>query len=664
MSFGLTPQGFNAERLDDIVTELNDAFVAEFGTINTSPQSVFGQIIGVMAKVYADLWENLNLVYASQYPNSAFGVSLDNVVALNGITRNAAKQTSVIASVSGNEGTFIPPGALATIPGSNDLFSAAIGGIITINAVDRANVIVGTVTTQAYRVNINNLSYIYSKPFITFTGGFVAGNSTVVTLNGIALTAVPWNASTNQTVIDIATVIGADPSVFSATPSGATIAIIPNDGYQTNINSISITGGISQPTYAVTFIAPANPGDISDKLAKIINGPITQNPLVTAQNNSGSVFILTTSEEVPFSISVGTNLSIGLFSSPILFLSQAFGPIPAPQFALNTIVTPIGGWTSIVNLQAGILGNTLETDSQLRIRRFNSIRLLGLGTVEAIIAQLINVPGVQASSVEVIENITLTEFPLVITFSGPVVAGQTINAVYNGVSTITQAFSIDMATTMLGLKNQFLGLSQVATAVVSGVGSTILTLTMNPLSSLEIDVGGVTVTGLGTLPTVITTGGQPPKSFQAVVVGGSDIAVATAIWLSKPAGISTFGNSSFIITDSQGNPQTIFFSRPTPIYIWINAVLTLYTPETFPPDGIDLVQQALLNYINSLIVGQTVLIQRVLAEVFIVPGIASAVITLASTLSPTGTPSFGSSDIAIGNTQIASSSLQLINVVV
>lgn len=663
---GLSQYGFNQERLADITDALNDAFVAQFGDINTTPQSVFGQLIGVMAKVYADLWENLSLVYGSQYPNSAFGMSLDNVVALNGISRNPALQTSVIASCSGNEGTFIPPGALATIPNSNDLFFAKNGGTITIGSVDRADVIVGTVTTQAYTISINGIPYTYSKPFITFTGSFVMSNSIVVTLNGVALTAVPFNSTSNQTVIDIAAAIAAAPdgSVASATPSGGTIAIIPNDGYQTNINSISITGGISQPTYAITFVAPSNAGSISSKLTDIINGPITQNPLVTAQNNSGSVYILTSNEEVPFSIAVGTNLSFGLWSTPILFLSQAFGAIACPQFALNSIVTPIGGWSSIVNLYAGNLGNLVETDAQLRVRRYNSIKLLGLGTVQAITAQLINVPGVQGSSVLVQENTTLTEFPMVITFSGPIVSGQSFYVVYNGSYNFTVAFDTDMATSMADLATQFLTLPQVATAIVSGVGSLILTLTFNVLSSLAIASNGVTVTGSGTLPTAVTTGGQPEKSIQAIVEGGSNIAIASAIWFSKPAGIATFGNTSQTITDSQGHTQTILFSRPDPIYIWVAATLTLYAPETFPANGAQLVANALLAYGNSLIVGETVLIQRVQSVIFTcgVPGIASVVLTLAGTISLTQTPSFASSSITIANNQISNFDLSRITV--
>src|SRR5258708_32313831 len=101
MTFGLTPAGFNAMRLADIKQALDNAFIAEFGDINLDPQSVFGQEIGVISKALADIWENLEDVYFSQYPNSASGVSLDNVTQLNDITRLPATQTSVVATLFG-----------------------------------------------------------------------------------------------------------------------------------------------------------------------------------------------------------------------------------------------------------------------------------------------------------------------------------------------------------------------------------------------------------------------------------------------------------------------------------------------------------------------------------------------------------------------------------
>jgi hypothetical protein len=669
MTFGLTPQGFNAERLSDIVNDLEEAMIAQFGDINTSPQSVFGQIIGVMAKAYADLWENLNDVYLSQYPNSAENVSLDNVVGLNGIVRMPQTQTQVFASCFGNEGTVLPPNTLATIPNTNDIFYAPDGGTITANAADFVSIFVNTsLQPQIYSIQVNGATYLYSKPLITFTGSFVTSNSIVVNINGVSLTAVPFTTNSNTTLTAIATMIQTDPAVFTATANtgAGTIAIIPAQGFQVTVNFISITGGASQPTYAITFVTPNSVATVTRYLNALVN---TSSALIGV-DLMGSMTIQAASELVPFSVSVGTNLSITLLSSPVSFNAQEYGPIPCPVNALTQILTPIFGWNSVNNIVAGTTGTFQETDAQLRLRRQNSLKLQGLGTLGAIQSHLLTVSGVTA--VTIFENRTLNQFAYVITFTGSILSTQTINVTYNGSSTLTVPWDTSIAATMADLAAAFLTIPSVATAVVSG-GNTILTLTMNVLQNLVIN--SVTITGTGTFPTVAVTGGQPAKSFQCVVEGGNALDIANQIWLTKPAGIETYGNTEQDITDSQGNTQAIFFTIPVPVYIWIDVVLTLDTNpnDPFPANGILLVQSALVNYINGLITngeqaipplgsGNTVFIQRVQAQIFTVPGIASAVVTTAATSALNVAPSFSNVDIPISSSQIAITNSQIVTV--
>jgi uncharacterized phage protein gp47/JayE len=660
MTFGLTPQGFKQERLDDIVKDLNNAFTATFGNINLSPQSVFGQIIGVTAKGYADLWENLSNVYLSQYPNSASGVSLDNVVGLNGITRLPARQTAVIGSVIGVEGTFIPDGSLAQIPNTTDIFFAQDGGIISTNNADKAFIDVTAITGVEFTVTLNGGFYFFSKPVISFVGSFVAGNSIIVSINGIPQPAVAFAGSDPLTLAAIAAQIALNPAVLSSNVLLGLIITTPVLGQSVRIDFVNVSGGVSQPVPSITFSAASSAAQVSQYLTAIINA--APNPIWTATDMIGSLVVFTTNPGPSFSVSVGTNLAITGFSSPLVFLSQNFGPVPAPQSSLTQIVTPIGGWNAITNYSPGILGRNLETDAELRIRRANSIRLFGLATVESIIAHLLTVPGVQQSSVNVFENVTLTENPIIITLSAAILPTQTINVLYNGGPTLVVPWNVSQAQTMIDLANAFLALPQVATAVVSG-GDLILTVTFNTNQIITITQTGVTITGVGIAPTVSVTGGRPPKSFEAILLGGTDADIGNAIWLSKPAGIETYGNTKVTIQDSQGNNQVIFFSRPVPVYIWVSVTLTLYANETFPANGDALVAQAILAYGNSLATGEFVLLQRVNAQIFTVPGIASAIITLAATPSPTGSPSFAATDITISDTQISNFALDRIAVV-
>lgn len=653
MTFGLTPAGFLAMRLADVKQALEDAFIGEFSDINLDPQSVAGQQVGVFSKAFADMWENLEDVYFSQYPNSASGIALDNVVQLNGITRLPATQTSVIATLDGLEGTFIPAGTQARIPATGQVFQALNGGTITAQNADYITVQTGTLTTQSYTIIISNVTYTYARPTIVFsnTGAiFQAGQQIVVTLNGVQLAPVLFTTNSNTTLAAVGSAIGGFSTVFSvAVTNPDTLTITNNFGQNTVINSISITGAGTIATYVVNFRAPTSNAILATRLAELIN---FATPSYTAVATSGNLTITANNASVPFSAAVGTNLMIIDRASPIEFVALDYGPIPCPIGALTDIVNPIGGWSSIYNYIVGNTGTLIETDAELRIRRQNSIKLLGNATVEAITAKLLqNVPGV--TSAVVFENTSLFQDDIIVTFPSAFTSGDVITVTYNDISNFMVTFLTNQATTMGLIVAQFAAISSVATATYGGVGNQVITLTMNPANLLIVNSAVASVSA----QSATITGGRPPKSFEAVVEGGTDYAVANQIWLTKPAGIETFGNvnggAGITIVDSQGNNQIIFFSRPSPIYIWIQVALTLYTQETFPTNGISLVSNAILNYGNSLGVGIDVLLQRVLAQIFIVPGIASGVMTIAATTNLTASPSYGSSDIIIQDSQIA-----------
>lgn len=663
MTFGLTPLGFNAKRLADIKQDLENAMIAQFGDVNIDPQSVFGQQIGVLAKQFADIWENLEDVYFSQYPNSAEGVALDNVVQLNGITRLAARQTAVTGVCTGNESTAIPAGSLAKIPNTNNVFFNPSTGIITRNNAYSVSVSVDALAAQVYTMLINNQAFIFSLPILTLTGSFVAGNVIVVTLNGVQLAPVNFITDSDVTNAAVAAQILTDPAVLAVvTPDGSHINVTPNVGFSVTINSVQITGGISQPSYAVTFDTPGSLAQVAQYLAAVITAGSQP---VTAADTSGTFVVTADDADVPFAASTQPNLTITSQSSPIPFLCQDFGPIPCPANSLTEILTPIGGWASINNPKAGVIGRFIETDSELRIRRANSIRLAGNATVEAIRARLLqNVPGV--TSALVFENETMIQAEIDIVFSIPFVASNAITITMNSRVLATITYATSSVATMGQLALLLAAQPEIDDCTVGGVSNNTLQITMNIFQEVIID--DVTITGGVSQPNWVVKGGRPPKSFEAVVEGGSDADVAEEIWLSKPAGIQTFGNvnggTGVPIIDSQGDTQIIFFSRPTPIYVWVQVTLTLYSEENFPTNGVQLVSDAILAYGQSLGIGVDVLLQRVLCQIFTVPGVASGVMQLAATNSPNDSPVFSGNDIPIEENEVSNWDLSRIAVTV
>jgi uncharacterized phage protein gp47/JayE len=156
---GLSSTGFSIKRLPDIKSELEGDLSNALGQMNFSPETVTGQLVGIESDARATIWEMIDHVYHSQYPNSANGINLDRCASINGVTRLGALTTTVTARVSGIPGTLIPEGSLAKNPVSNTFFNAlnrlmlntsdCVGLRFSVNAVE---------ANSLYQINIGQLT--------------------------------------------------------------------------------------------------------------------------------------------------------------------------------------------------------------------------------------------------------------------------------------------------------------------------------------------------------------------------------------------------------------------------------------------------------------------------------------------------------------------------
>jgi uncharacterized phage protein gp47/JayE len=116
--------------------------------------------------------------------------------------------------------------------------------------------------------------------------------------------------------------------------------------------------------------------------------------------------------------------------------------------------------------------------------------------------------------------------------------------------------------------------------------------------------------------------GKPPHSIEAVVNGGEANEIGLTIWQKKSAGIDTYGSQSVDINDSQGFAHTIKFNRPIVVPIYLRITVTEYHEEALPPNAQSLISDAVLNYGNTLTVGNDVILQRFMGAIYqSVPGI-------------------------------------------
>lgn len=147
--------------------------------------------------------------------------------------------------------------------------------------------------------------------------------------------------------------------------------------------------------------------------------------------------------------------------------------------------------------------------------------------------------------------------------------------------------------------------------------------------------------------------GRPPHSFEAVVLGGADDAIAKEIWDNKPAGIETFGTEEVYITDSNGDSQLIKFSRPVRIYIWIKCQIRVGS-GTFPINGTDVIRTSLADFGNdNFNIGEKILYQQFYEPVYDVAGVLEAILEFGTSDSEHEAPlSYDSANIDIAETQI------------
>jgi len=110
--------------------------------------------------------------------------------------------------------------------------------------------------------------------------------------------------------------------------------------------------------------------------------------------------------------------------------------------------------------------------------------------------------------------------------------------------------------------------------------------------------------------------GRPPKSFETIVQGGADAAVAQTIWDTKPAGIETFGNTTESVADSSGDLQDINFTRPTIVNMAYRVTYSKYSEESFPASGESTMQTVLVTQTADLGVDVDVIPTRFFGPIY------------------------------------------------
>lgn len=134
--------------------------------------------------------------------------------------------------------------------------------------------------------------------------------------------------------------------------------------------------------------------------------------------------------------------------------------------------------------------------------------------------------------------------------------------------------------------------------------------TMEGVDGALLNIAGVTRLRSYENDTETTdSNGLPAHSMCCIVDGGDATEIATVIAGKKDVGTTTFGTTTINLVGRYGEPKHIRFSRPTVVDIFVDITLTTYPGYT--TSTADRIKAEVAKYINSLRIGDPVLLSRV-----------------------------------------------------
>lgn len=246
---------------------------------------------------------------------------------------------------------------------------------------------------SATSLNLDNVADIVNVRRIP-----AAKSTTVMEFKGTAGTVIPQGTAIK--------VVGTENKFYTTTAHTlsstqfsdiiiAVTAVANSTAYQLTINNTLIS---------ITSDASATNIEILAALKSAIDAASLG--VTTSHPTAGALRIDVTEVNSVFPIVVGARLGVTSVSDLIVAEAETTGVIKAPAGTLTELLIPVSGITSVTNTLAAIEGRVEETDTELRVRRYESVGIIGASTERAIISNVKNLEGVLAAFV--ISNRTFT----------------------------------------------------------------------------------------------------------------------------------------------------------------------------------------------------------------------------------------------------------------
>lgn len=187
---GLTEFGFEKPALLEIKAEIEEKLRLKLGEgINLLPEDVLGNLVGVFAERESLIWDAMEEVYDSQYPDTAYGASLSNVVRLTGTDRRGAQKSRVTAQIFfGDAGTPIPAGTIISVNGNPDATFKTDAGLVLGAGADEVQSLAFSAvpTAGVFRLRYRSQDTA-SIPYNAAAGDIQAALNALANLSGVVV---------------------------------------------------------------------------------------------------------------------------------------------------------------------------------------------------------------------------------------------------------------------------------------------------------------------------------------------------------------------------------------------------------------------------------------------------------------------------------------------
>lgn len=282
-----------------------------------------------------------------------------------------------------------------------------------------------------------------------------------------------------------------------------------------------------------------------------------------------------------------------------LFISDVAGSINVPSDSLTTITTPIIGWDTVTNENAGTIGGELETDAELTRRYYNELYIASQSLMNSIISGVQSIPEVTTASG--VENDT----PAPISIGSVTVPSHGFVLIAEGGSSQDIAEKIRQYKSVGSNSLQMITCSFLASSAITVPTGSIVNLAeadnLAGGSIQMITVGDISLDG-----TNPATGYVRANTADDIEISSPSGTVELTQTITDLTSVLIDGSYKFVsVIIEARSPSDAFVMQYIPINFMrvvevpVEITLTLAVTDVFPPDGIQNIKNNLLAYFNG-----------------------------------------------------------------